>query len=278
VSYQIGQVHALSAPDFRRLLGVKRETFEAMLAVLTRREAAKKKKGRPPDLTLEQQLLLALQFWREYRTHYHLARVASGREHGAPYPPARRERVGQKRRVLPARASKGGRGGAAVAGPGSGRNRKSRRTAEKKQCACYSGKKKRHTLKSQVAVDKATGTILAVACGKGREHDFRLFKRSKLHPHPNPELLADSGYQGLAKRHPNSRTPYKRRRKTIALTPEQQAHNRAWASERVLAENVIRRLKVFRVLKETCRHRRKRFGLRIHLLAGLYNHDLQVKS
>lgn len=73
MSYPIEQVRALSTPDFRRLLGVKRETFEAMLAVLIRREAAKKKKGRPPDLSLEQQLLLALQFWREYRTHYHLA-------------------------------------------------------------------------------------------------------------------------------------------------------------------------------------------------------------
>jgi hypothetical protein len=73
VSYPIEQVHALSAPDFRRLLGVKRETFEAMLAALATREAAQKKKGRPADLTLEQQLLLALPFWREYRTHYHLA-------------------------------------------------------------------------------------------------------------------------------------------------------------------------------------------------------------
>ena len=53
--------------------------------------------------------------------------------------------------------------------------------------------------------------------------------------------------------------------------------SRALASERVIAENVIRRRKVFRVLKETYRHRRKRFGLRVHLLAGLYNHDLQVK-
>ena len=129
-----------------------------------------------------------------------------------------------------------------------------------------------------MAVDKATGTILAVACGQGREHDFRLFKRSKLPPHPDTKLLADSGYQGLAKRPPNSRTPYKRRRQTIALTPEQRAHNCALASERVIAENVIRRLKVFRVLKETYRHRRKRFGLRVPLLAGLYNHDLQVKS
>lgn len=73
MSYQIEQVRALSAPDFRRLLGVKPETFEAMLAVLVGREAAKRKRGRPPDLSLEEQLLLALQFWREYRTLYHLA-------------------------------------------------------------------------------------------------------------------------------------------------------------------------------------------------------------
>ena len=112
-------------------------------------------------------------------------------------------------------------------------------------------------------------------CGKGREHDFRLFKRSRLRPHLRTELLADSGYQGLGKRHLNSRTPHKRR-KTSALTPEQKAYNRALASQRVLVENVIRRLKVFRVLKEVYRHRRKRFGLRIHLLAGLYNYDLKT--
>jgi DDE superfamily endonuclease len=129
-----------------------------------------------------------------------------------------------------------------------------------------------------VTIDKATGTILAAVCGQGREHDFRLFQRSKLRPHPSTERLADSGYQGLTKRHPNSRTPHQRRRQAIALTPEQQAHNRALASERVLVENVIRRLKVFRVLKETCRHRRKRLSLRLHLLAGLYNHDLNCRG
>jgi hypothetical protein len=41
---------------------------------------------------------------------------------------------------------------------------------------------------------------------------------------------------------------------------------------------VIRRLKVFRVLKETYRHRRRRFGLRLNLLAALYNHDLKLKT
>lgn len=58
---------------FKRKLGVKRETFEAMLKVLQGREAGKKKRGRPAALCLEDQLVLALSFWREYRTQFHLA-------------------------------------------------------------------------------------------------------------------------------------------------------------------------------------------------------------
>ena len=73
MSYQIEQIRALPDAEFRRLLGVKPPTFVAMLTELERREASKKKAGRPPVLTLEGQLVLTLQFWREYRTHYHLA-------------------------------------------------------------------------------------------------------------------------------------------------------------------------------------------------------------
>ena len=126
-------------------------------------------------------------------------------------------------------------------------------------------------------VDKATGLILAAASGKGREHDFHLFKRNGRQAHDDTEMLADSGYQGLAKLHPHCRTPHKRRRKAIALTDQQRAHNRTLASERVCVEHVIRRLKVFRILKETYRHRRRRHGLRVHLLAGLHNLDLTAK-
>lgn len=73
MSYEIEQIRALPSADFRRLLGVRPETFAAMLEALEHREQAKKKKGRPPDLSLEEQLVVTLQFWREYRTHYHLA-------------------------------------------------------------------------------------------------------------------------------------------------------------------------------------------------------------
>ena len=43
---------------------------------------------------------------------------------------------------------------------------------------------------------------------------------------------------------------------------------------RILAEHVIRRLKVCRILKETYRHRRRRFALRLNLIAALYDHGL----
>lgn len=63
----------LSSEAFRRYSGVKPETFEAMLEVLEQAEGCKKKTGRPSKLGLEEQLLLTLTYWREYRTQFHVA-------------------------------------------------------------------------------------------------------------------------------------------------------------------------------------------------------------
>ncbi len=127
-------------------------------------------------------------------------------------------------------------------------------------------------------IEQKSLRILAVEVGQGREHDFKVCKRSEHARKLNAktELIADSGFQGVKKLHANSRTPFKGSKKH-PLTDEQKAFNRKLASERIVVEHVIRRLKVFRVLKEVYRHRRRRFGLRAHLLAGLYNADLAVK-
>ena len=42
-------------------------------------------------------------------------------------------------------------------------------------------------------------------------------------------------------------------------------------------EHVIGSLKRFRILAERYRNRRRRFGLRVNLLAGLHNHDLLMR-
>lgn len=64
---------ALTEDKFKRKLGVRPSTYEQMKAVLERREAGKKRSGRPPALCLDDQLILTLSFWREYRTQFHLA-------------------------------------------------------------------------------------------------------------------------------------------------------------------------------------------------------------
>jgi hypothetical protein len=59
-----------SPSDFKRLTGVRKETFELMVRTL--REHLRDF-GRPPKNTLEDRLLMTLMYWREYRTQFHIA-------------------------------------------------------------------------------------------------------------------------------------------------------------------------------------------------------------
>ena len=68
------EVEGLPPGEFKRLTGAKRETFERMLAVLRQSERRKKRPGRPSKLSLADQLLLSLMYWREYRTQFHIAK------------------------------------------------------------------------------------------------------------------------------------------------------------------------------------------------------------
>ncbi len=119
-------------------------------------------------------------------------------------------------------------------------------------------------------IDAISQKILCVAGSAGKTHDFTLFKRTRLAPAPHLELLADSGYQGLDTWHANSCTPYKKS-KLHPLTTLQKQHNRVLASCRIKVEHAIGFLKRFRILSSTYRNRRKRFGLRLNLLAAITN-------
>jgi Helix-turn-helix of DDE superfamily endonuclease len=67
-------VKSLTDSNFRRLTGVKRATFETMLSVLTAEiEQIKRIKGRPSALTVADQLLMMLEYNREYRTYFHIS-------------------------------------------------------------------------------------------------------------------------------------------------------------------------------------------------------------
>lgn len=67
------QIRDLPDVQFRRLVGVKKETFEKMLKILKKEEKNKKSQGGSPNkLALADRLLMSLEYLREYRTYFHL--------------------------------------------------------------------------------------------------------------------------------------------------------------------------------------------------------------
>jgi hypothetical protein len=66
------QIKDLKPDDFKRACGVHPQTFDTMLPVLREHVQKKRKPGRPAKLSLEDPLVMTLQYWREYRTYFHL--------------------------------------------------------------------------------------------------------------------------------------------------------------------------------------------------------------
>lgn len=85
--------------------------------------------------------------------------------------------------------------------------------------------------------------------------------------------ITDSGYTGIEKLQTNTRLPKKSSKKK-PLTKEEKKQNREISSERVVNENVIGSLKRFKIISDRYRNRRKRFGLRFNLIAGIHNLEL----
>jgi hypothetical protein len=69
------ELEEFSEKQFRRLTGVQRGTFEKMVAVLLESQQRRyRKAGRKGTLSIEDKLLMALEYLREYRTYFHLGR------------------------------------------------------------------------------------------------------------------------------------------------------------------------------------------------------------
>lgn len=156
------------------------------------------------------------------------------------------------------------------------RQRPPRRT----QRRWYSGKKKRHTIKTQLTAHPR-GHILHVSRSvPGRTHDYRLFQREGTATQlPAPiRHYADLGYEGARADYPACTfvLPIKRRRNHRVLTPAERQFNRAQARLRVRIEHVLSRLKKYQVLVQVYRHRIADYNRRFRNVAALVNFRLAL--
>jgi len=74
----------------------------------------------------------------------------------------------------------------------------------KKKRHYYSGKKKRHTQKTQIVSGPRSKKIICTAFDKGETHDFRLYKERKTGIYSTKTIQVDTWYQGLQKLNANT--------------------------------------------------------------------------
>ena len=139
----------------------------------------------------------------------------------------------------------------------------------KDQRSYYSGKKKRHTLKTEIRITKS-GRIVHVSKSRpGAIHDFNLHKQEP--PLPiDSRAFVDSGYQGLDKLHKQTELPYKASKKK-PLNPQEKEYNHALSRLRVTVEHVFGDIKTFKILSDRYRNKRKRHNLKFNIIAGIVN-------
>jgi len=148
----------------------------------------------------------------------------------------------------------------------------------KKQKKFYSGKKKQHTTKFQVAVvkkKKKAGVrkhqkrkLRIAAITKvvpGKIHDKKLYDHSKTHKPPWAESIGDTGYLGTILTIPHKKS------KNKDLTKKQKKQNRKLSSKRIVVEHGIGKMKIWRISRDKIRNSKSSHSLRIKNIAGLQN-------
>lgn len=136
-----------------------------------------------------------------------------------------------------------------------------------RQKRAYSGKKRCHTTKTQVATE-GTGEILEIDPGhRGPRADIRIYEESGVHErYLNADKVADKAYQ--SQDHRELVTP-KKKPKGKELTAEQREENTKIARERIYVEHGIRRIKAFRILRQDYRLALGLYPMIAHAVVGL---------
>lgn len=148
--------------------------------------------------------------------------------------------------------------------------------------ALYSGKKKRHTLKSQIAVEEVSGRIADVSDSvPGPTADIRVLEDSRLLHRLPAEVgaLGDLAYVGIAALHPQGLAAAPRRKPRGKPRPaEDIAYNREFARRRVIVEHAIGRMRRYQAVNQVDRHHRRGHARRTVAVAGLVNRRLEHQA
>lgn len=144
----------------------------------------------------------------------------------------------------------------------------------------YSGKKKCHTLKNEIAV-LPSGEVGSVSHSHpgGANHDITVTRKNGLLERLDPDreaAMTDSGYDGLQKDYPDvALYQVQKARRNHPLTPEEKQYNGVLSKYRIVVEHTLAQMNQFQVLAQTYRHPRERHSDILRVVAGLVNRRIE---
>jgi hypothetical protein len=147
---------------------------------------------------------------------------------------------------------------------------------KQRQREFYSGKKKRHTVKNVVVVERRTRRIRMLSrTTQGKRSDKRIAEEEGYRFPKDSRLWCDLGFQGYRPPGAIPIHPIKKPRNQ-ELRPGQRSHNRVIAKRRVRVEHAIGGVKVFRITRDIYRNHRPGYDdLVMETACGLHNWRLE---
>jgi hypothetical protein len=262
-----------ASASFVRLTGVSVATFDGMLKQLSgpweRARRRKAKPGRPRDVGgLEDHLLIMLIHYRCYITQEFLGFFYDVHKSAICRAIKRIEKLTQPL-IGVDRNPRISRKEAEALIVDCTEQPIQRPGADEKQREHYSGKKKRHTVKTEYIVSRKGRIVSASPSHPGSHHDLAI-RRDGPKLSTKARLYADSAYQGYDREHRNLEFPYKKP-KNGKLTDEEKEYNRGLSGFRVKVEHRIGRTKRFRIASERFRNPLETHHTKISIIAGLVN-------
>jgi hypothetical protein len=151
-----------------------------------------------------------------------------------------------------------------------------RPTDNKRKKIFYSGKKKRHTIKTQFMVNNRGFIIHKSNYKKGGRHDYNIYKRNHLDIPKQVVNVVDLGYLGIEKDFPQqlSSIPHRKKRNMQQLSQEQKEYNQGHAQKRIIIEHIICRLKKYRILADIFRNNLRKYNKVSDIVSGLINYRI----
>jgi hypothetical protein len=145
--------------------------------------------------------------------------------------------------------------------------------------AYYPGKRKRHTVKTQLMVNNHGVIIHKTENKKGHRHDYDIYKKN--HPVTPKQVVSvfDLGYLGVERDFPDQKSSIpSRKKRNQELSHEEKEYNQNHSRKRIVIEHTICRVKKYGIMGDIFRNRLRKYDRVSDIVSGLVNYRILASS